>query len=108
MPGGGAASLRIVDGVIAELGDKITDSDPQIERYDAGGRLLLPGLIEGHVHLDKTLLGAPFIPHIRGETIASRIAAERALRSKTPLSIEARGDDAIERITPDRLLGPSR
>jgi cytosine deaminase len=99
MPNGSKASVRVIDGIVAELGDKITETDPEIERYDAGGRLLLPGLIEGHVHLDKTLMGAPFIPHIRGETIARRIAAERALRSRAPLSIEARGGRLIERLS---------
>jgi len=96
---GATASLRVVDGRIAELGAKITDSDPEAERYDAGGRLLLPGLVEGHVHLDKTLIGTPFIPHIRGETIASRIAAERAVRRTVLLPIEARGGRLIEQLS---------
>jgi len=99
MADGATASLRVVDGRIAELGAKITDSDPEAERYDAGGRLLLPGLVEGHVHLDKTLIGTPFIPHIRGETIASRIAAERAVRRTVLLPIEARGGRLIEQLS---------
>ncbi len=94
-PDGVTASLRVVDGRIAEF----SDSDPEIERYDAGGRLLLPGLVEGHVHLDKTLMGLPFLPHIRGETIARRIAVERALRNKVALPIEARGGKLIERLS---------
>jgi cytosine/creatinine deaminase len=96
LPDGLTASLRVVDGRITELGAKIADSDPTIERYDAGGRLLLPGLVEGHVHLDKTLMGLPFLAHIRGETIARRIAAERALRNKVSLPIDARGGKLIE------------
>jgi cytosine/adenosine deaminase-related metal-dependent hydrolase len=86
------------DGRIEALGAHVA-APPEIERYDAGGRLLLPGLVEGHVHLDKTLLGLPFLPHMPGETIASRIAAERQLRRTVPLSVEARGAKLIEQLS---------
>ena len=80
-PDGAAMEALIVDGRFAAVRpDASIDAPPDAERYDARGRLLLPGLIEGHVHLDKTLIGLPFVSHIPGATIASRIAAERALR----------------------------
>ena len=94
-PDGAAGELHIADGRIVLASDKVEGADV----YDAGGRLLLPGLIEGHVHLDKTLVGLPFIPHIPGETIASRIAAERSLRRTVPLSVEERGGRLIERLS---------
>ena len=98
-PDGALAQLHVVEGRVAALGAEVADVDPATERYDARGRLLLPGLVEGHVHLDKTLIGLPFIPHIPGETIASRIAAERALRRTVPLSVEARGGRLIEQLS---------
>jgi cytosine/adenosine deaminase-related metal-dependent hydrolase len=91
-PDGAPAELHIRDG-------RFVDSAEGGERFDAGGRLALPGLVEGHVHLDKTLVGLPFIPHIPGDTIASRIAAERQLRRSVPLSVEARGGLLIERLS---------
>jgi cytosine deaminase len=89
---GAPIELHISDG-------RFVENAGEAERFDAGGRLALPGLIEGHVHLDKTLIGLPFIPHIPGKTIAERIAAERRLRRSVPLSIEARGGLLIERLS---------
>ena len=86
--------LHIADGRLVGA-----DAAVAAGRYDAGGRLLLPGLVEGHVHLDKTLVGLPFIPHIPGDAIASRIAAERSLRRSVPLSVEARGGRLIEQLS---------
>jgi cytosine/adenosine deaminase-related metal-dependent hydrolase len=97
---GSPAALLCLNGRISASGDVAQARAPaDAERLDAGGRLLLPGLVEGHIHLDKTLLGLPFIPHIPGDTIESRIAAERKLRRSTPLSVEARGGKLIEQIS---------
>ena len=99
-PDGAASALLAIDGRIAALGPDAESMAPaDVERYDAGGRLLLPGLIEGHAHLDKTLTGLPFVPHIPGDSISSRIAAERTLRRTVPLSVEARGGLLIERLS---------
>ena len=98
--GGAPTALLALDGRIAALGeDALGAAPPEAERYNAGGRLLLPGLVEGHIHLDKTLIGLPFIPHIPGGSIAARIAAEKALRRSVPLSVEERGGKLIERIS---------
>jgi len=47
---GGA--LRIVDGVITDIGTslELTDNYPEEEQLDAGGRLMLPGLVCAHTH----------------------------------------------------------
>lgn len=95
-------NARASDGAPAELhirDGRFVDKAEAAERFDAGGRLALPGLVEGHVHLDKTLIGLPFVPHIPGDTIAARIAAERQLRRSLPLSVEARGGLLIERLS---------
>lgn len=98
--GGAQTDLLVLDGHIAVLGEGArAAAPPEAELYDAGGRLLLPGLIEGHIHLDKTLIGLPFVPHIPGASIAARIAAEKSLRRSVPLSVEARGGQLIERIS---------
>lgn len=95
---GEPVALLSRDGRIAAIGAKV-EAPAQVERFDAGGLLLLPGLVEGHVHLDKTLLGLPFIPHTPGSTIGERIAAERALRRTVALSVEERGARLIERLS---------
>ena len=55
----------IEDGAVAVQGDRITDVGrrvdllsryPEDERFDAGGGIILPGLIDCHVHLTQALI----------------------------------------------------
>ncbi len=62
------------------------------------GALLAPSFVEGHIHLDKTLLGLPLIPHQPGGSVADRIAAEKALRMTLDLPIEERGGRLVEQV----------
>lgn len=55
-------------------------TEPDAEVIDAAGCLLLPGFVDGHAHVDKTLWGAPWQPHTAGPTIADRIDNERRVR----------------------------
>lgn len=55
--------LAILDGRILEVGP----ASPGIRResretVDVGGRLVTPGLVEAHIHLDKALLGGRVAP----------------------------------------------
>lgn len=50
------------------------------ERFALDGALVLPGLVDGHIHLDKTFLGLPWRSHRPDGTVAGRIAEERAER----------------------------
>lgn len=79
---------------IVPAGEGPTDCD----RIDATDRLAAPSFVEGHIHLDKTLLGLPFIPHIPGDTVALRIEAEKQLRRTVALPVEERGGRLIEQI----------
>lgn len=45
---------------------------PTPEALDGGGRLLLPGLVDGHAHIDKTLWGQPWHPHQAGPAAIDR------------------------------------
>lgn len=45
------ASVGIKDGVVLGFGDY-----DAVETVDAGGRYLCPGLVEGHIHIESTLL----------------------------------------------------
>ena len=79
---GTAADIRMAGGAIAEIGPGLDAGGA--ERLDGAGLLALPGLIDGHVHLDKTLTGLPWMPHPAGPERASRIEAERRLRAALP------------------------
>jgi cytosine deaminase len=50
-PGEGPVDIAIADGKIAAIGPGLAGD---CEIYDAGGRLACAGLIETHIHLDKS------------------------------------------------------
>jgi cytosine/creatinine deaminase len=81
-PSGAIEDVLVHDGVIAEIGVGLSLHAAEIETIDLTGSLLLPGLVDAHAHLDKTLLGGPWVPHTAGEALAERIADERAMRSE--------------------------
>ncbi|MEO1018152.1 MAG: amidohydrolase family protein [Pseudomonadota bacterium] len=86
--GRGRVDIAITNGRIAELGPKAANDDG----IDLDGALVLPGLFEGHIHLDKTFLGLPWIPHRPDTTVKGRIETEKALRReiKEPMAVRAR------------------
>jgi cytosine deaminase len=85
--GGPPVDLVVRDGRIAAIGERPVDWDgPTV---DGGGALLLPGLVDGHAHIDKTRLGRPWRPHSAGAGIAALIENERAHRHEIPPAKEA-------------------
>lgn len=72
--GADATDLHIVDG-------KFTAEAPAgAEVIDGGGRILIPGLIEAHTHLDKSLLGLPWYRNEVGPRLIDKIDNERAVK----------------------------
>jgi len=57
---------------------------------DLGGALLLPALVDGHVHLDKTLWGLPWRPNSGAANVAGRVENERLHRRDLP-PVQQRG-----------------
>ncbi|MBS0642397.1 MAG: amidohydrolase family protein, partial [Proteobacteria bacterium] len=49
------------------------------------GRILLPGLIESHTHLDKSLLGLPWYRNEVGPRLMDKIDNERQVRRTLPI-----------------------
>ncbi len=58
---------------------------PGIPEIDAASRLALPGLIEAHTHLDKTLWGMPWYRNEVGPRLTDKIENERAERRRLPI-----------------------
>ena len=79
---GRSADIRMAEGVIDVIGPSLDAEGACV--IEGGGLLVLPGMIDGHVHLDKTLTGLPWMPYPAGPDRASRIAAERGLRTRLP------------------------
>lgn len=86
--------LLIRDGVYADIGPGL--AEPGAEVLDLDGRLVLPGLVDAHCHLDKTLYGGPWVPHPAGDALAERIGAERELRSELGIPDVDRMTDLLE------------
>jgi len=63
---------------------------------DGQGQLLLPALVESHVHFDKTLWGIPWRPNTAGPTRNDRIANEQRLLPGIDVPIAERAGPLIE------------
>jgi cytosine deaminase len=81
-------------------GETIANLDPSLDLpgLDLGFRLLLPGLIDAHVHLDKTLLGHAWVPHQGGADVRARVATEKRLRAGLDWDIGHQGDILLQRM----------
>jgi cytosine/adenosine deaminase-related metal-dependent hydrolase len=74
--GGPATHALISDGRIAAIGAGL--SPPAGATIEEGGYcLLLPGLVEAHTHLDKSLLGLPWYVNEVGPKLLDKIDNER-------------------------------
>jgi cytosine/adenosine deaminase-related metal-dependent hydrolase len=79
---GEAADVLVRDGRIGQIGPALA-ADPGMAVEDGGGALLLPGLVEGHAHLDKTTWGSPWYVNEVGSALTDRIHNERHWRAST-------------------------
>lgn len=74
------ADLMVRDGSIAEIGPGLDGVGAQV--VDISGSIVLPGLVEAHCHLDKTLYGGPWVAHSADDTLAGRIGNDLARRTE--------------------------
>jgi cytosine deaminase len=86
-------SLHVSQGVIVEMGDRPAVSSAP--RLDAAGALLLPGLTDAHVHLDKAMIlgRCPLCEGTLAEAV--RLTAQ-AKRNFTADDVEERGAKVLE------------
>lgn len=79
---GDTVDVLVRAGRIARIGAAIDgETDALVE--DGGGALLLPGLVEGHTHLDKTNWESPWYVNEVGSALTDRIDNERAWRASS-------------------------
>ncbi len=76
----GLSDLLLSDGKISAF-----DPDPKTIPdnaviVDGKGQVLLPGLVEAHTHMDKTLLGMGWHPNSAGPLLIDKIDNERRIR----------------------------
>lgn len=94
--GGAAVDLVLEQSTIQAVlpaGTAALDMDCLI---DGKGQLLLPALVESHVHFDKTLWATPWRPNTAGPTRNDRIRNEQGLLKTVDVPIAERAGPLIE------------
>jgi cytosine/adenosine deaminase-related metal-dependent hydrolase len=81
--GGETVDLDVTDGVVSGVSPAVravtaSASVPTESDIDGGGRILLPGFTDAHVHLDSTRLGLPFRPFTGGANVLEQVMNDRA------------------------------
>ncbi|SDS30242.1 amidohydrolase [Microlunatus soli] len=74
--------VLIMDGKIVSIGVGPAAPDG-VEVIDGSNQVLLPGFVDAHSHLDKSLVGMPWYRREPGRGLQQMVADERRLR-KTP------------------------
>lgn len=94
--GGEAVDLLICDGFINALLPVGTAGAQVPCLLEGGGQILLPALVESHVHLDKSLWALPWRPNSAGPTRNDRIRNEQQLLAHYPVPITERAGPLIK------------
>ena len=77
--GAAATDVLIENGRITTIAPNQSST---VAVEDGGGAILLPGLIEAHTHLDKSLWGMGWQEHQAGPSLRDKINTERRLRKE--------------------------
>lgn len=86
--GGAAVDMLIEDGMFTQIGASLDVPTPDTETLDGQHGLLLPGLVDGHAHIDKTLWGLPWHPHQAEPGLQGLVDNERRLLTRLGISSE--------------------
>ncbi len=81
-----AIDIAVSDGKIAAMGPDLPRAAGEVA--DGRGCLVIPGLVDAHAHIDKTLWGTPWHPHQAGPTLIDKIENERRVLKTLGLSAE--------------------
>ncbi|QDY70506.1 amidohydrolase family protein [Qingshengfaniella alkalisoli] len=74
------ATLWVEDGVFIDTPPPEQLTKDGHESYDAGGRLLLPGFVDGHAHIDKSLWGMDWYENDVPRNLEAIVENERRFR----------------------------
>ena len=93
LPDGTPSAIAVAQGKIAHIG---TDIAPEAgtEVVDLGGQLVVPGFVEGHIHLDTSFYGdawRPHVPYTAGFNVRERVEIQhRNMAAAAPMDQRAR------------------
>ncbi|WP_152223304.1 amidohydrolase family protein [Pseudomonas sp. SCB32] len=86
-------NIAVKDGRIAQIGQD-RPALPHAEVIDLQGHLVLPGFVDGHIHLDKSFVGDRWRPHQHTDSLRERLAIEKRELATAP-PIVGRADALI-------------
>lgn len=95
--GGDSTDIAVRNGRIAAIGADLP-ALPGEEIVDARGCLAIPGLVDAHAHIDKTLWGTPWHPHQAGPSLMDKINNERQVLAGLGLSPEVQSARLLRRL----------
>ncbi|MGF6770402.1 cytosine deaminase [Paraburkholderia sp. GAS199] len=86
---GAPLNLAVRQGRFAAIGGERPESGGA-EIVDLQGHLVLPGFVDGHIHLDKSFVGDRWRPHRPASSLRERLAVEKQqLASAAPIAERA-------------------
>lgn len=91
--GGPAMDMLVQNGRIAAPGATAAPGTPVVDGENA---IVLPGLVDAHVHLDKTLWGMGWREHQAGPTLDDKISTERRLRTEWDMDPQRQAERHIQ------------
>jgi cytosine/creatinine deaminase len=80
LPDGRQVNIRVTGGRFTAFEETPIPGTPSSAREDLSGRLVLPGFIDGHIHLDTSFIGDEWKPHkpcTAGFDVRERVAFQR-------------------------------
>ncbi|MDP1837783.1 MAG: hypothetical protein Q8L19_04705, partial [Reyranella sp.] len=105
LPDGTKRHIEVKGGQIAALLPADAGVPARSDVLDVAGALLLPPLVDGHIHLDKTLLGLPWLPNqAAGNKVADRIEAERKVRAARTVPELETGSNLVRQVVASGTL----
>lgn len=95
LPDGTPSAIAVARGKIAHIGTDVAAA-AGTEVVDLGGQLVVPGFVEGHIHLDTSFYGdvwRPHIPYTAGFNVRERVEIQhRNMAAAAPMDQRARNE----------------
>lgn len=100
LPSGELVHLSIENGLISAITPAAQASSPpaHAQSIDAAGRLLFPGFVDAHAHMDKSLLGLPWYRNEVGPSLTDKIDNERRYRVEQGIDSYAQSSHVARRM----------